>query len=237
MGIQQNRGIETFKTRQDAPIRVVHDALRIFVGTRPQQHADHDIVLRARCVFAQELVGKARQSLAHLVGEFVANGVTAIAVADLGFFGDFTNQARDKSSLIDEAKVAEELDFGLNVHPAGKKSMGLVAVKAATSLASNLKRRIRASSLFSNSGSLSSEETIRAAVISPEGAMVSSMTTLPCRAGLSRSARAYSASMDPLFLVNTKAISSALREALPLPPARVAAWPEAPRLGSFTCVV
>jgi hypothetical protein len=31
------------------------------------------------------------------------------------------------------------------------------------------------------------------------------------------------ASMAPLFLVNTSAISSALREALPLPPARVAA--------------
>ena len=43
--------------------------------------------------------------------------------------------------------------------------------------------------------------------------------------------------MAPLFLVNTSAISSALREALPLPPARVAAWPEAPRFGSLTCVV
>ena len=77
----------------------------------------------------------------------------------------------------------------------------------------------------------------RAAVMSPDGAMVNSITTLPCSAGLSRSARAYMASMAPLFLVNTRAISSALREALPLPPARVAAWPEAPRFGSLTCVV
>ena len=45
------------------------------------------------------------------------------------------------------------------------------------------------------------------------------------------------ASMAPLFLVNTRAISSALREALPLPPARVAAgWPDA-RVGSLTCAV
>jgi len=33
---QQHRGIEAFETRQDAPIRVVHDALRIFIGTRPR---------------------------------------------------------------------------------------------------------------------------------------------------------------------------------------------------------
>ena len=70
--------------------------------------------------------------------------------------------------------------------------MGLVAVKAATSLASNLKSLIRASSLLSNPGSLSSEEMTRAPVMSPEGAMVSSMTTLPCSAGLSRRARAAS---------------------------------------------
>jgi hypothetical protein len=38
-------------------------------------------------------------------------------------------------------------------------------------------------------------------------------------------------------LVNTNAISSALREALPLPPPRVAAWPPVPMFGSFTCVV
>ena len=37
--------------------------------------------------------------------------------------------------------------------------MGLVAVRAATSFGSNLNRRMRASSLFSNSGSLSSVPT------------------------------------------------------------------------------
>jgi hypothetical protein len=44
------------------------------------------------------------------------------------------------------------------------------------------------------------------------------------------------ASMAPLFLVNTSAISSALREALPLPPPRVAPRPDA-SVGSFTCPV
>ncbi len=57
--------------------------------------------------------------------------------------------------------------------------MGLVAVSVATSLASNLNRRMRASNLDSNSGSLSSLDTMRAAVMSPEGAMVISRTTLP----------------------------------------------------------
>src|ERR1700721_4637398 len=115
--------------------------------------------------------------------------------------------------------------------------MGLVAVRVATSLASNLNRRTRASSLLSNSLSLRSDETRRAAVIAPDGAMVNSSTTLPCNAGLSRRARAYIESMAPLFLVNTSAISAALREVLPLPPARGAAWPDAPRFVSFTCVV
>src|ERR1700727_1983062 len=235
--IEQYGRIETLETRQHAPIRIVHDALRVLVGPRAEQHADHHIVLGPGQVFAQQLVGKARQSLIHFIGEFVAHRVAAVAVADLGFLGDLANQARNKPRLVDQAKIAEEFDFGLNVHPAGKKSMGLVAVSAATSFASNLNSLIRETSFSSNTGSCSSEEITLAAVMSPDGAMVSSITTLPCKAGLSRNARAYMASMAPLFLVKTRAISSALREALPLPPARVAAWPEAPRFGSLTCVV
>src|SRR5208282_5855005 len=145
--------------------------------------------------------------------------------AHLGLLAYFADQTHDEARLVDEAQVAEKLDFGLDVHPAGKKSMGLVAVRGATSFGSNLNIRMRASSFASNSGSLSSLDTIRAEVMSPDGAMVISRTTLPCSAGLSRSARAYMASMAPLFLVNTSAISSEPREALPLPPARVPGWP------------
>ena len=43
--------------------------------------------------------------------------------------------------------------------------------------------------LFTVPGSPSSLETSRTSVTSPEGAIVTSSTTLPCRAGLSRSAR------------------------------------------------
>src|SRR5580698_5167459 len=235
--VEQHRGVEALETREHAPISVLHDAFRVLIGPRPEQHADDHIVLRPCGIFAQQLVGETRQALIHFVRESQAQCIVAVAGAHFGFFGDFENQARDEAGLVDQAQVAEELDFGLNVHPAGKKSIGLVAVNAATSLASNLNRRMRASNLASNSLSLSSEETTRAAVMSPEGAMVSSSTTLPCNAGLSRRARAYMASMAPLFLVNTRAISSALREALPLPPPRVAACPDAPRFGSFTCVV
>src|SRR5271168_3827045 len=236
MRIQKYRRIEAFEARKNATVGILHDALRSLVGPRPQQHADYDVVLRARGIFTQQLVHEARQTLIHLIGEFEAQRVIAVR-ADLCFLGDFANQARNKSRLVEQSKVAEELDFGLNVHPAGKKSMGLVAVSAATSFASNLNRRMRASSLFSNSGSLSSDEMTCAAVMSPDGAMVSSMTTLPCRAGLSRRARAYIASMAPLFLVNTRAISSEPREALPLPPARVPAWPPAANVGSLICAV
>jgi hypothetical protein len=50
--IQQYRRIETLEAGQHAPVRVVHDALRVLVGTRAQQHADHDIILRPGQVFA-----------------------------------------------------------------------------------------------------------------------------------------------------------------------------------------
>src|SRR6202035_202723 len=235
-GVEQYGGIEALEAGDDAAVGVLHDALRVLVGARAQQHANDDIILRASGILAQYLVGEARQALIHFIGESQAQRIVAVARADLGLFGNFKNQARDETGFVDQSQVAEELDFRLNVHPAGKKSMGLVAVRVATSLASNLNRRMRASNLLSNSLSLSSVETMRAAVISPDGAMVNSSTTLPCRAGLSRSARAYIESIAPLFLVNTRAISSALRDALPLPPARVA-WPEAPKFGSFTWVV
>src|SRR3984893_4910718 len=236
MRVEQYGRIEAFEAGENAAVGVLHDALRVLVGARAQQHANDDIVLRPREILAQYLIREARQSLIHFIRETQTHGVVAVSGAHLGFLGDLENQARDESGLVDQAQVAEKLDFRLNVHPAGKKSMGLVAVSVATSLASNLNRRIRASSLLSNSLSPISEETMRAAVMSPEGAMVNSSTTLPCSAGLSRRARAYMASMAPLFLVNTKAISSALRDALPLPPALVA-WPDAPKFGSFTCVV
>jgi hypothetical protein len=99
VGIEQDRGIETFKTGQNAAVRIVHDALRIFVAARSQQHADHHIILWARRVFTQELVSKARQSLAHFIGEFETHRV--MAVADFRFLGDLANQARDEASLID----------------------------------------------------------------------------------------------------------------------------------------
>ena len=67
---------------------------RVLVGARAQQHADHHIVLRPRQILAQQLIAEARQSLAHFIGELVAHGVAAVAVADLGFFGDFADQAR-----------------------------------------------------------------------------------------------------------------------------------------------
>src|SRR5208282_5852967 len=91
---------------------------------------------------------------------------------DLDFFTQLADQTHDEARLVDHAQVAEKLDFGLDVHPAGKKSMGLVAVRVATSFGSNLNRRMRASSFASNSGSFSSLDTMRAAVISPDGAMV-----------------------------------------------------------------
>src|ERR1700722_10077173 len=235
--VEQNGGIEALEAGDDAAVGIVDDALHALVGARSQQHANDHIILRARDILAQDLVGEARQALIHLVGETQPHRIVAVARPDLGLFGDLVNQARDEAGLVDQPQVAEKLDFRLNVHPAGKKSMGLVAVNVATSLASNLNRRIRASSLLSNSLSPISEETMRAAVMSPEGAMVNSSTTLPCSAGLSRRARAYMASMAPLFLVNTNAISSALREGLPLPPPRVAPWPDAPRFGPFPCVV
>src|ERR1700676_2392919 len=234
---EQYGGIEALERGEDSAVGVLHDAFRVLVGARAQQHANHDIVLRAREILTQYLIGEARQSLTHFIRESKTHRVVAVSGAHLGFLGNFENQARDESGLVDQGQVAEELDFRLDVHPAGKKSMGLVAVSAATSLASNLNRRMRASNLLSNSLSPSSEETTRAAVMSPDGAMVNSSTTLPCSAGLSRSARAYMASMAPLLLVNTNAISSALREGLPLPPPRVAPWPDAPKFGSLTCVV
>jgi len=91
-------------------------------------------------------------------------------------------------------------------------------------------REWRASNLLSNSLSLSSEETIRADVMSPDGAMVNSSTDLALqRRAVAQGAPPYMASIAPLFLVNTRAISvRACGDALPLPPARVA-WPDAPK--------
>src|SRR5208337_2698966 len=118
---------------------------------------------RTRNVLAQQLVGEPCQSLVDLIGESHAAQVLPVARPHLGLLRHLADQADDESSLVDHPQIAEEFDFGLDVHPAGKKSIGLVAVNVATSLASNLNRRMRASSLLSNSGALSSLDTIRAA--------------------------------------------------------------------------
>ena len=67
--------------------------------------------------------------------------------------------------------------------------MGLLTVSGSTSPGLNLMRRTRATIFFSSSGSLSSLDTTRHIVISPDGAMVNSSTSLPCSSGWSRNAR------------------------------------------------
>ena len=79
-------------------------------------------------------IAEARQPLHDFVGEFQPGEILPVAGADLGLLRDLADQADDEARLVDQAEIAEELDFGLNVHPAGKKSMGLVAVRVATSL-------------------------------------------------------------------------------------------------------
>ena len=107
VGIQQHRRIEALEARQHAPVGVVHDALRVLVGARAEQHADHHIILRPRQILAQQLVSEARQPLVHFVGELVAHRVAAVAVADLGLLGDLANQARNEPGLVDQAKSAK----------------------------------------------------------------------------------------------------------------------------------
>ena len=65
------------------------------------------------------------------------------------------------------------------VYAAGKKSMGLLTVSGSTSAGLKRIRRTRATIFFSSSGSLSSLDTTRHIVISPDGAMVNSSTSLP----------------------------------------------------------
>ena len=48
MSIQQHRRIEAFEARENPAVGVVHDALRVLVGARAQQHADDDVILRTR---------------------------------------------------------------------------------------------------------------------------------------------------------------------------------------------
>src|ERR1035441_681986 len=97
--------------------------------------------------------------------------------AHFGLLTYFADQTHDEARLVDQAQVAEKLDFGLDVHPAGKKSMGLVAVRGATSFGSNLKTRMRARSFASNSGSFRSLDTLSAAAMPPPGAMETSTTS------------------------------------------------------------
>src|SRR5688500_15470797 len=126
----------------------------------------------------------------------------------------------------------------VNKHQAGKKSIGLVTVIVPTSRASKRNDFTRATSLRSSSGSLSSLETTSQRCTEPSAPIVSSSTTLPCRSGLSRSARVYSAKIAPLLRSKTSAISSSLRAALLLPAPRctlLAAWPSS--TAELTCVV
>jgi len=50
--VQQHRRIEALEAGQHAPIGIVHDALRVFVDARTEQHADHHVILRPSQVFA-----------------------------------------------------------------------------------------------------------------------------------------------------------------------------------------
>src|ERR1700679_3894967 len=109
--VQQHRRVEALEAGENAAIGVLHDALGVLVGTRPEQHTDDDVVLWARRILAQYLVGKTRQSLVHFVRETQPHRVLAVAGAHLGLLGDLENQARDEPCLVDQAQVAEELDF------------------------------------------------------------------------------------------------------------------------------
>src|ERR1700677_2935300 len=109
--VEQHRGVEALEAGENAAIGVLHDALGVLVGTCPEQHADDDVVLGARRILAQYLVGETRQSLVHFVRETQPHRILAVAGPHLGLLGDLEKQARDEPCLVDQAQVAEELDF------------------------------------------------------------------------------------------------------------------------------
>src|SRR5262249_18071038 len=145
---------------------------------------------RTRRVLTQDLVGETADAVLQLVDETQHAGLQHLvlrrAIGGPRFLCQFMREQRQETGLVHGKQVAEVVDLGLQVHQAGKKSMGLVVVMVSTSLASKRNSFTRATSLRSRSSSFSSLDTMRHWVTSPDGAMVISSTTLPCRVGVLR---------------------------------------------------
>ena len=74
-------------------------------------HYQPQVDLRTGRIFAEQLIGEARQTLRHLVGKLETRGFTAVALTHLGFLGNLANQARDEARLVDQAEVRKKLYF------------------------------------------------------------------------------------------------------------------------------
>src|SRR5450631_653830 len=100
--IQQHRGVVALETGEHAAVGILDDALRILVGARAQEHADHDVVLGPRAVFAQELIAETSQPLVDFIGESQPREIVAVAGTHLRFLSDLDYQTHDESGLVDQ---------------------------------------------------------------------------------------------------------------------------------------